>query len=221
MFDVISELHSTSTPGICAVADADFDAHEGRGAPHTNVFWCDSGDVESMLVRSSAFDAVIHELADEVDPCTAREELVAAAFPIAAIRAVSHAKGLKLLFSNLEPKRILTGATFTTDLRKLVRWLQGTSRRGVLDIDDIIRQARLVMHWSSSDRLALCRGHDLTRLMSYALQGRWAHHAEHEVRPEKLERFLRLAYTRDEFAGTGLWKHFDHWRSLNRRYRVV
>lgn len=63
----------------------------------------------------------------------------------------------------------------------------------------------------SNDRMHMCNGHDVTKIISYILSQRCLSNDIH-MNQEKVERSLRLSYGVEYFRATTLYRELASWR---------
>lgn len=214
--------------GLLAIADADFDWLDDR-VPHSpNLLWTDTHDIETMLLRSPAFERVLTELGDDVKLSASRAthgedlraRLLACGVPIGCLRWLSARDQMGLLFEELPVEKILVRGVLEVDRRALIAVLQDRSRQGVLVAEDIWSRASALEDLAPSPWL-LCCGHDLVRLLSHALCRRFGSNKESDVTPARLEKDLRLAYDRADFERTALCVAILQWEEEHPPFAIL
>lgn len=214
--------------GLLAIADADFDWLDDR-VPHSpNLLWTDTHDIETMLLRSPAFERVLTELGEDTKLSASRAThgedlracLLACGVPIGFLRWLSARDQMGLLFEELPVEKILVRGALVVDRHALLNVLQGRSRKSVLDAADIWSRVATLEGLAPSPWL-LCCGHDLVRLLSHALCRHFGSNKESDVTPARLEKDLRLAYDRADFERTALCVAILRWEEAHPPFAIL
>ncbi len=228
VLEALSILNNDGFLGALGIVDADFDRVTEVSEQTRNVLRTDEHDLECMLLRSSAFDEVLseHASADRVDKFAKKQGglldviLAKAAMPIGYLLMVSLDKGHGLTFAELSFRRFVDPETLEIDVPAMVKDVLDKSQNHALNIDslsdDMATQSR-----PDHDPWQISRGHDILHILSFALQRTFASRKKAEVTPDVLRRELRLAFTADEFARTGLYRLIMEWERGNNPYHVL
>jgi hypothetical protein len=229
--EVILELDRSGFQGALGIVDADFEVLERRTPPSPNILVTDHHDVECMMLASPALKHLLRELgAEELISSFQAEkgsELVSHLLSIGKVvgylRWASARHQWKLKFEGLSFKAFVREKDFSFELRQLleeVRKHQG-GRAGpvpsVLDLEASIEEIKDPAH----DAWHVCCGHDLVELLSIGLRRVLGKNNEGDVRVERLEQLLRLAYEEGYFSRTTLFVSIQAWERRNPPFKVL
>jgi Protein of unknown function (DUF4435) len=208
-------LEDSRVDGVLGVVDSDFDALDGTSLPSANLVSCGCHDLEAMLIRSPALDAVLHEhcspekLAHFVAESGApfREWLLGTALPIGYLRWNSLKAGLGLRFEGLNFSNFVDARTLAIERMALLKELRNRSQNWAIPNDQLIANG-----WPDrpdDDVWQVCCGHDMVELLTLAL--RRAVGSQKNLSTEQIARSLRLAYSRHEFNSSELHEAVACW----------
>ncbi|MGL6139372.1 MAG: DUF4435 domain-containing protein [Planktothrix sp.] len=224
IIDVLGILEKDNFDGILAIVDADFDHLET--SPHTNpnLIRTDTHDLETMLINSKAFDKVISELGSQ-EKITKfgrdiRTALLEAGMPVGYLLWVSNRDGLNLTFERIEFSNFIDKETLKIDEIKLIQEVKNKSQDFTLKNEDL--QQRIINQKSSNhDPWQVCCGHHLVGILSLSLRKAIGSANDNDVKPEILERNLRLAYEEAYFCKTQIYLSIRTWETNNPPFRVL
>ena len=212
---ILNVLENEAFPGIAAVVDADFWRLENH-TPSPNTMMTDTHDLETMLLRSPALEKLLDELGSDqkIETFTAktghhvRAGLLAAALSIGVLRWVSYRDSLHLTFEGLTFSKFIDGKTLGLDQPKFIATVKQHSRN-----PDLQQPAALMAQvvQETSEPWDICNGHDMVKLLSMGLRSLWGSRKQDEVKPELLERNLRLAFEDTHFKDTALYRAMQDW----------
>jgi hypothetical protein len=142
---------------------------------------------------------------------------LAAGLAIGYLRWISQLDGLNLTFSNLSAKNFINAKTLEIDELALITEVKNKSQAQKLKNEDL--QNRMIDRRNPShDPWQVCCGHDLTKILSFALQKTIG---SMKVDAIELERSLRLAYEAAYFYSTQLYQSIRRWESQNQPFKVL
>ena len=213
--------------GVVAIVDADFWRLEGLDPTSPNQFITDTHDLETMLLESPSLEKLLDELGSEQkitdftsnNKMNVRQVLLAAARPIGYLRWVSQRSNLSLTFEGIVFSRFLNRDTLRIDISKLIQEVKNKSRRHDLsdsDLQDKIDELADSKH-SSWD---ICCGHDLVGILSLSLRGTLGSNHSNAIKPEELEKLLRIGYESVYFLSTQLYRSLRGWETSNPPFRI-
>lgn len=226
---VMRVLTQRDIPGVIGILDADFEHLDGVPcAP--GCLRTDTHDLETMIMRSPALEHVIREYLpqeDEEDDAKPQEDVqerVAKAIgcllylgsQLGFYRWASATQKLSLVFDNLPYSDFI--------LEKTWSWHQDGLHRALTRRPSRLQEAleRLPeLRSCAPDPYQLCCGHDLVEILSIGLQRVIAQRRPAEVKPEILERDLRLAFGTPFFQKTDLYTSLQSWGSRQARYPLA
>lgn len=224
VLEVVRILETRPFEGVVGLVDTDFDGLEGRSSPGANVVSTQVHDLECLLVRSSALQAVLFEHASDKKvaalPRTPRELLLAAATPIGCLRLHSRRSGLNLRFQDLNYDGFVARAGLEVNRRKLVHEVRNRSQRQDLPEDDLLRALHDI-EAQDLDPWSLCTGDDLIGLLSLGLRHTFGTKGAQPVSPDNLRRELRLAFSQDAFDASPIAAGLRRWQQENPAFQVL
>ena len=209
-------LRERGVPGVLSVVDSDYDEFLGVMNGTADVIVTDEHDLETMLIRSKAFDKVVRELGSRSKLANLRLQALDprllirdAIHPLGILRLYSLKRSLSLKFDGLR-FRFLNKKTLKTDLDAMLREVHAHSNMLRNSYDEA---RRFVDCWLAKDYdpWRMCCGHDLAFAFGKALQSLIGSQNAHSVSCEQIESQLRLAYDLEDFRATKLFKSIRVW----------
>jgi hypothetical protein len=213
--------------GILAIADADFEALEGRTSHSPNLLVTDTHDLETMLLASPAFEALLIERGDAAKIedlggiLAARGKLLDTAKPVSYLRWHNDREKRWLRFDDLDIDQFVDDKTLAVSREALLRHLRNRSKSLISVPDDELWSRAEALKDSGHDLWHLCCGHDIVRILSVALRKVFGSNNPADVKPSRLEESLRLAYNLAHFQVTWLWAAIVAWEAKNPDYVVL
>lgn len=207
-----------------AIIDKDFDFLDNTNYPK-NIVETDFHDVEMMCLKSDSFENVAKEyfsnrkmerLKAENIKCL-RSYFLNIIQPISELRILSKQEKLNLSFkpSVKKPRELKYDKFICRDkfefkgYDKLIEAVKTYYNQAVqLKNEELIDKIKL-LNLEEYDAYDICHGHDLTRAIHIGLKKRIGKSKLSGVTPDEIERALRLAYTKDDFANTKIKKKLD------------
>lgn len=234
--EVLSILEKDNFPGVLALVDVDFDVLEGRRYPSPNLLFTDGHDLEVMIVNSPALDKFLAEYGSEGKIAAFIQKagkplrllLAESSLPIGYLRWISLREDLSLKFEDLDFDKFVDKDTLSVDVAKLIRQVQALTgnaggdparRRNATD-SDISNSMKQLMH-DSHDYSHVCCGHDLVCILAISLRKVLGTHNANDVKPELVEKPLRLAFERSHFERTELYAAIKRWEAANTPFVVL
>jgi hypothetical protein len=215
--------------GYLALVDSDFDKLQPPDVVTPNTVYTDKHDVECTICSTDAFERLVGEfildekrrgeLEDEAK-CPLRDLISREAAKIGYVRWLSKRNGLNLKFTGLKFSKFTNRTNLAVDLHEFVKEVRDRSQTPSLNIGDTVERA-MRLRSEDHDVWQVACGHDVTSLLSYALQRIVASHSQAESTPDALERSLRLCYRPDEFRSTEMHAGILEWQNANGSYRVL
>ena len=207
--------------GALGVVDSNHDHLAGKALPSTNLVATDAHDLECLLCRSPALDAVLAEFDDQ-------EKISRFAHEHGMdVRAALLDRGLvfgRLRWAALELERGIG----LPDIRRFVE-----EKAWAVDEDELIYvtaksnegvDANMIRHridaLPPADPWHVVRGHDLLELLKIGLRT-----ALGDLPSTKgvkdIAQALRLAMRSEDLRNTGLWRDMRQWEHLNEPFLVL
>lgn len=226
--DAMANLDKTSFAGALAIVDSDFWQLDGVEPPGHNVFATDTHDLETMIVASRAFDAVMDEFGSarsikRLDG-DIREMLVRTAMPVGFLRWISSSKqdNLSLRFKNLSfaPFIDMSGNVMKLDVDGFATEVRKQSGGVPASIHSLKIRLRRLMKDNSYDPWHVCRGHDLVQILTIGLRDMFGNRHAKNITYEQVDRILRISFSYMEFSRTRLYASLVRWESNHTPYAV-
>ncbi|ACK64718.1 conserved hypothetical protein [Rippkaea orientalis PCC 8801] len=223
--DIIKILNKDNLDGVLAIVDADFSRLEENHESLLNVLLTDEHDLETMMIKSPAFDKLMKERGGEqkIQKFTQdiRNHLLKTGKNIGYLRWISLQNNLALKFEGLNYSKFVNNETLLIDdIIKFIKTVKDHSQKPNLD-EINIKQKIEKLENNNHDLWQICCGHDLICILSIGLCKKWGSWDTNKVKPEDLERELRLAYEKDFFTTTELYQLIQHWENNNSPYKIL
>lgn len=220
--EALAILEADGFRRVLAIVDTDFDVMEGRAPASPNLLRTDTHDVETMMLASPALEHVLNEHgeAEQIETFEAssamsvRQHLLAVAETFGYLRWHASREQLSWRFEAFPFERVLHRKTWQLLASQVLGELQGHSGAGVLD-SETINQALEALRARAPDIWQLCNGHDMVAMLAIGLQRVLGKRNAAEVKPEVLEKDLRLAYEAAYFAETSLCRALRDWHQAH------
>jgi hypothetical protein len=208
-------LESQKVHGVLGVTDADFDRLEGTAPSSTNIVSAECHDIEAMLIRSPALEAVLHEFAspdklsrfeNEIG-ADLRTRLIETASSLGYLRWHSIRNRLNLCFDGLRFSSFIDQQTLNSNPNALVDELRNKSQNWIIPPEQLLSAG-----WPTDrnhDIWQVCCGHDIVELLVLAL--RRAIGSQQNIKVEHVAASLRLAYSKQDFARSLLRASINQW----------
>ncbi len=202
---------------VIGIVDADLDRVCGikREAP---IFVTDCRDGEMMMIHSTAFYDVLSEYMESKDLVSfekingnIRSTILEAVYPVGVFMHISRRDGMNLSFKNLEPQFYVSEKTLKPDIRKLVNEVLFRSNKTHIDPYEISKMILSEMK-QGYNKCDMCRGHDAVSVMLMFLHKHGSFNCRGLCDGE-MSGALRLAFGKDEFRDTELYKSVKNWCS--------
>jgi len=221
VLSVVQMLEAEGMQGVLGIVDADFWRLEGISPPSRNILVTDTHDLESMILTSRALENLLTELGSpsKIAKCEGmgspvRAIILNGALPVGYIRWASLRFGLQLRFTGLNFSKFLNlRRSLAPDTIKLAKAVLDNSQKHDLLPRDLIKKMHSLMLPSYDPWQVVC-GHDAVAVLSLSLKGLLGTNDAHEVAPQRLEVFLRLAYQLPYFQSTRLHASILQWQII-------
>lgn len=229
--EVIAILDADRFAGAVGIVDADYTVLNGEQGQGGNLLLTDHHDVECMILASPALEHVLHELGvtDQVRAfeaargCTVVEHLHRVGKVIGHLRWASCRLKWALRFDGLDFTKFLSERSLEIDASELLEAVRGQQGgRGTSPpTREIMSQAMGELAAMNADPWHVCRGHDLVEVLAIGLRRVLGERNDADVRPDRLELMLRLAFDKEYFLATKLFKAMLAWQVANAPFRLV
>lgn len=227
--EALEMLDNDGFAGVVCLVDKDF---ENLVIESENLVETDAHDMDIVVFCSAALDRYLFERADEQKLRDferrmgrgIRDALFEAAAPVGCLRLLSKNIGLNLNFSNMRFAWVAEHDMSVDEdgMFNEVVWEGGQHNR------DELRNRYEIIKRQNHPRPLLCQGHDLMTILGIALirciaDVRNINRDMPDARTwrSEVEMGCRLAFGRDEFEGTRVYKALADWEGANRPYRIL
>ena len=206
------------------MVDADFDRVEGNTTSSPNIVKPEFHDLETLLMCSQALNRVLGEVGSlsklESFQRDVVEELIVRALPIAHLRLHSLRNGLNLRFRGLKFSAWIDAVTFEFNVSSLIEEVKNHSQRLDLALKVLAAGMQEVENENLESR-EICNGGDLIEVLSVGLRRVLGTNDASTVNGDELRRYLRLAFSRQDFAASNLFKDFRRWEKDNGGFQIL
>lgn len=209
---------------VSGIVDADYDRINGTEIT-LPIFATDTHDLETMIFQSSALEHILWEYGDQEkirdfekkQGMDVREALIAACYPIGLLMYISLKNNCELNFRNMDYQDFIEPSTLILDIDRFVTHVYSHSRFGKEKKKTLLRSLRQELN-KGHDPWQVCRGHDMVDVLIMGFQHSFGSYNSRSLNHGALQGSLRLAYHREHFQKTRLYRGLDRWgqdRSLN------
>lgn len=210
--------------GVLAIVDADFDRLATPSYRSSNLLYTDAHDLETMLINSPAFDKVLSEFGSKEKILQFNRDirlaLLESSISVGYLLWISQDDELNLTFEGISFSKFVDEQNLQVDELKLIREVKNKSQAFTLKDEDL--QLRLKNQKNDShDPWQVCCGHDLVEVLSLSLRKTIGSNKASDVDPDRLERYLRLAYEEVYFRNTQLYSSIRNWEDNNQPFKVL
>lgn len=224
VIEVLTILEAANFPGIVAIVDADFDRLEKCVPTSPNLLFTDTHDLETMLLQSPALDKVMSEYGstEKIQKFgqDIRSALLNAAMPIGYLLWISQLDQLNLKFAGIQFSQFIDLQSLQINASKFVQEVKNKSQAQNLKSEDL--QKRLTNQKDPNhDPWQVCCGHHLVEILSLGLRKALGSANPSDVKPDSLERSLRLAYEAVYFRHTQIYIALCAWETANPPFPIL
>ena len=226
--EAIAILQNSNFTGVLGAVDADFHRFGELPERGPNIVMPDYHDLETMLLCSSALSQVLIQVLIE-DGSQEKltdfgenvlDALIQRALTIGCLRLYSSQNDMKLRFNGLNYSLWVETSDFSVDDGKMITAVKNLSQRHDLSSESLsvgIRQIKADQH----NPLELCNGTDLIKILSIGLRSVLGSNSSTKVNAATLRKFLRLAYTSQDFVSSELAVAVQSWEARESGHRVL
>jgi hypothetical protein len=209
--------------GVLGIVDADFDRLKDSLEQKSNLFRTDTHDLETMIIKSPAFDKVVAEFGSEEKISQfdrdIRQAILESGIVVGNLLWISRRDELNLTFEGISFTKFIDEQTLQANELSLIRHVKNKSQAHALKDEDL--QQRLEHEQKKQhDPWQVCCGHHLVEILSVGLRKTIGTNQGKEVEPSSLERSLRLAYESIYFPATQLYAEICAWETQNQPFKV-
>ena len=219
----MQRLDSDGAVGVLGVVDDDYDSILGTKRVSRNLVHTDAHDLECILCKSTALDAVLGEFGHErkmrafeaKTGMDVRTNLLHRALVFGRLRLVTVYYELDIDNKAIRVARFVDNDTWSVDSDLLFR---SVVRRGSSDTESIVR--RSVMKLPKYDPWRIARGHDVVQLLRIGLM-RVLGNIRSSVGEDHIVSLLRTALSPRDFQSTTLWQDIRVWEAGNKKFPIL
>ena len=212
--EILENLNLENAQDVVAIVDKDFDELREILPQIPNLFFTDSHDLETLLIESPALDKVLNELGsiEKIKNLgqDVRDTLLKAGCSIGYLLWISLQDELQLKFEGIQYSSFLDKKSLVLDENNLIKEVRNKSNKPALNINDLQQRMNELKNLNH-DRWQVCRGHDLVEILSFGLLQALGSQKAADVKIERLEQSLRLAYETSYFSQTKLYLALKEW----------
>jgi hypothetical protein len=206
---------------ILGILDSDLEKLTGIPC-RPPVFVTDCRDSDTVMIRSTAFDHVLTEYGDPDKMYTfvnkyggIRDAVVESCYALGILMYVSDVNDHCLSFKDLDHAAFVDRRGLHTDVNKMVDTVISNSAGPKIDRKTLMAQLNKEMN-NERDPWDVCRGHDMISVLSIGLRDVFGSYNCRTIRTGELAGALRLAYDRETFRMTKLFRDTEGWCSANK-----
>lgn len=213
---IVKTLNREDSAPVIGVCDADFDHIKNRSAERMACGICitDFHDAETMMFNSSSINSFIDEYSNHENYNEISENLynitIDAACKIGVLRLINEEENINMNFKGLNFNSFINIEMLKIDLNieELIRSIIRISRLipEYANFEYLLEKYNIV-YQENHDKLQLCCGHDITKIVAMVYSQRWAA-CVGNMNKEKVEQALRIGYSFEEFKQTNLYENF-------------
>ena len=219
---VAKRLDVQCVNGVLGIVDDDYDSLMGLTLGSDNLVATDAHDLECLLCRSSALDAVLAEFGDSskigqfegIEGVDVRAGLLERALVFGRLRWAALHFDLNVDLDALRVARFVNYETWDVDCGELIR----VAARDDSSDEELFRHR--VAELAPTDPWRIARGHDMVELLRFGLMHVLGD-IPASVGPRQISQVLRAAISPQELQSTTLWADVRKWESGNRDYAVL
>lgn len=207
-------------PSVVGIIDKDMDELLGKKR-YLPLFSTDKRDMESTILSSPALRDVLAEYGEPEKIRTFEEKfgdiadvVAKAAEPIGYLMYISYKKGMNLSFKDLDHSLFIDPRNLIPNIPKLVATVYGMSMEQRYPRAAIAEQLATLLE-NSEDHWAAARGHDAVTVLKLGLRNAFGSYNARSINDDQLGGALRLAYSREYFEASDLYKVSREWCETN------
>lgn len=202
---------------VVGIRDADFLHIDNQQEMIGRLFVTDTHDAEMLML---ACDTVFQHLLREHIPSESsqfnilREKLLGSLAFVGGIRWLDHLEGLGLKFKDIGLGDFYDAANLELNKARCIQNVEARSPNKKRSI-----QEQEINHKISgvTDYFNLCNGHDVVKGLALYITAK----SKNGVKSLELERALRIAYRKEDFATTGLYLELKKWQNTSGQQLMI
>ena len=206
--------------GVFGIVDADDWKLTGRSVPISHVFFTDTHDAETMIIKSNAFekflrfrthDKSLQRFLSQRRKDDLRTVLLLSGKPIGYLRIINNRAGYGMKFKGLYFRSFVCKRTLAIDVDTLIACIRNNTSAALSLDDDGIREELSKAKETSYDLWSLVCGHDLADILTIGLNEIFGHRRFNKTSSEEVKCSLRLAFEKEHFQQTALYSSVKNW----------
>jgi hypothetical protein len=209
---------------VIGIIDSDTDLL--KGIRHERpLFMTDCRDIETLMIRGPALDDILTEYGDNdrmesfVNRYgTIRDAVAASCYPLGLLMYVSDMNEYGLSFRDPDHQMFVDRKSLRTDIKAMIAAVVDNSPHSTADVRTITAQLSRELR-NERDPWDVCRGRDMISVLAIGLRDIFGGYNSKYIRTGELAGALRLAYTKESFRTTDLYRDTSEWCSA-RNMRV-
>ena len=239
---ILEILNRDSFIGVIAIVDSDFRHLENITPHHDNLFFTDTHDMETMILKSPAFEKLLtHFISEdkvlENNAEKIRNALIENCLPIGCLLWISIREDLNLRFEELAYKDFINEDSMRIDVREFIRKIKNHSQKLHLDENEYLNKVNEIKNKKHDHNpWFICCGHDMIKVLSLGLKKCWGTKPSTskkskkekekkgrrpEATPEILAIVLSASYDYDFFKVTDLYCSIRQWENRNGAWSIL
>ena len=209
---------------VIGIVDPDLDPLNGiKQTPP--VFAADHRDSDTVMIESAALDNVLEEYGDQ-DKIYAfekkygevRDALAAACYPIGMLMYVSDRFDHDLYFRDPDHSLFIDKKGLKINVDAMIDTILAASPHAHVSKKDISSELQKELK-EEHDPWEVCRGHDLLSVLALGLREIFGSYNAKNIRTGELAGALRLAYDKETFRTTALYRNTSKW-SFDNKFKI-
>lgn len=216
----IIRTNALPVAGILGIVDDDYDSLSGIPLASINTLRTDYRDLETLLIKSMAFDRVIHEIGDAAkmiafqaaEATTVRDALVERSLLFGKLRWLNGQRAWNLDFGSLSPFRFANEADWRIDEAEVLTTAADAAHLTVDELTSLLDTLPI------ADPYLLLHGKDTLAVLAVGLRSKLGNH-QHPA--DRICQMLRLAFDSSMLQATQLYVDMEAWEVANTPYRIL
>ena len=201
---------------VIGIIDSDTDRLKGISYSQP-LFATDCRDSEAMMLSSPAFENIIVEYGDrdkvasfESKYGNIRDAVLLACYPLGLLMFISERNDDSLCFKDLDHTLFIEKKGLKLNENAMIGAILDNSPHFTGDLKTITAMLKKETG-NDHDPWDVCRGHDMTAVLAFGLRDVFGSYNCRHIRTGELSGALRLAYDKETFHATKLFKDVSAW----------
>lgn len=225
----LTYLRQRGVTGTLGIVDRDYNNFiaETEQVNDPDVVMTDLNDLDATLFPS-ALGPVLNEFAniervvaaEAVNQMTALEIVVREAAKIGALRMISKRDGLNLKFRGMT-YQFESNTSFEICIDKTIGHILSRSQTTISEQDTKQKVSDFLNAFE--DKLAICQGHDIVRLLGRSLRRLWGSNSDYDINSpvdNELHKLIRLGSEKEYFRQCEMFTRLKAWELENPPWRI-